>query len=87
MSQGKNCPEDFIIQDLEECKNTARMHMNTPFKTTLPESKSSRLPNGCFWYNPPNFEPMQYLFNPELDPKKVTTPFSDNYGGVCHSRG
>ena len=87
MSYAENCPEDLIIQDIEQCRNIAKMHMTADFIPTVPESKSSRLPNGCFWYAPPNADPMQYSFNPELDPKKVTAPFADSYGGVCHSIG
>ena len=86
MYQRENCPEDFIIVDIEECKKIAEKHMNTKFITTIAGTKPSRLPNGCFWYAAPDFN-LYISFNPELNPKKVTPPFDTSYGGVCHSRG
>ena len=87
MYQRENCPEDFIMLDIEECKRTAEKHMNTKFITTIAGTKSSRLPNGCFWYADPSRLTFEISYNPELDPKKVTPPFDTSYGGVCHSRG
>ena len=86
MYQRENCPEDFIMSDIEECKRTADKHMNTKFLTIPVGSKPSRLPNGCFRYSDPSGN-VVFSFNPELDPNKVTPPFDLSYSGVCRSRG